>query len=282
MRKLFFIVFCLGCCLISKGQSVYGTTGLLEMPTAEMQNDKTLLIGGTLIDHRVLSRYWSERGEYNPFTYNYYVSITMFPWLEVAYTCTLVKGLYNSQYWPERTWGKFVNQDRSFHFRVRLLEEGRISSWMPQIVLGLNDPGSHSDNGGGSITLGGGNTGNHNFLTRYYLALTKHFTIHGVGILASHISWVKGNGMYDAHYSRPAIGFNFLIGDNAFSNKIAFLKGLNLIGEICPGHDDNLIDPTYNVNVGIGYTFWKDHINLIAELDDGQYFSGGIQFKVHL
>ena len=30
------------------------------------------------------------------------------------------------------------------------------------------------------------------------------------------------------------------------------------------------------------YSIWKDHINLIAELNDGKYFSGGIFFKLHL
>lgn len=35
-------------------------------------------------------------------------------------------------------------------------------------------------------------------------------------------------------------------------------------------------------NVGGTYSIWKDRINLVAELNDGKYFSGGIYFKVCL
>ena len=34
-------------------QAMYGTTGLLHAPTAEMQKDKTILIGGSMIDHNI-------------------------------------------------------------------------------------------------------------------------------------------------------------------------------------------------------------------------------------
>ena len=46
-----------------------------------------------------------------------------------------------------------MNQDRSFHGRLRLWKEGWWKQWTPQIVLGVNDPGSHSDHGGGNITF---------------------------------------------------------------------------------------------------------------------------------
>ena len=106
-------------------QTMYGTTGLLYAPTAEMQKDKTFMVGGSMIDHNIYrSDYWNSHEEYNPYTYNYYLNITIFPWLEVAYTCTLVKGLIGSSGWPQQTWSKFVNQDRSFHGRLRLWKEG--------------------------------------------------------------------------------------------------------------------------------------------------------------
>lgn len=153
-------------------QAMYGTTGLLHAPTAEMQKDKTILIGGSMIDQNIYrSGYWNSHKEYNPYTYNYYLNITFFPWLEVAYTCTLVKGVPG---WPQQTLGKFVNQDRSFHFRLRAWKEGWWKLWTPQIVLGANDPGSHSDHGGGNITFDNADE-NTNHLTRFYLAATKHF-----------------------------------------------------------------------------------------------------------
>ena len=47
-----------------------------------------LHVGGSMIDHNIYrSDYWNSHEEYNPYTYNYYLNITIFPWLEVAYTC---------------------------------------------------------------------------------------------------------------------------------------------------------------------------------------------------
>ena len=273
------LIFCNITTLIA--QNAYGTTGLLRMPTADMQQDKTFMFGGGAIDHRTLSRYWSSF-EYEPHTLNYYVNMTLFPWLEVAYTCTLVKGIHGSSYWPQQTWGKFTNQDRSFHFRLRAWKEGWWKTWTPQIVIGTNDPGSHASNGGGDIDLGGGGSGNHNYLTRYYLAATKHFELSGIGTIGVHAAWIVGKAMSDVHYSRPAVGVNFQLGmkNEGFWPKA--LNGFNLMAEVCPGHADDLYTAAYNMNIGARYQLWKDHINLITELDDGKYFSVGIYFKVHL
>ena len=67
---------------VIKGQAFYGTTGLLHAPTAVMQKDKTVMLGGNMLDVNILSRYWV-RSEYHPYTYNYYINCTLFPWLEV-------------------------------------------------------------------------------------------------------------------------------------------------------------------------------------------------------
>ena len=272
MKKLFIICFL--CLFIHEvnAQSIYGTTGLLRMPTADMQKDKTFMFGVNAIDVHTLPKYWSANDEYTPHTLNYYINITFFPWLEISYTCTLVKGLYNSSYWPPQTWGKFVNQDRSFHGRLRLWKEGWWKEWTPQIVLGANDPGSHEGNGGGDIDFGGGGSGNHNYLTRYYIAATKHFDFNGLGQLGVHGAFIVGKAMTDEHYKRPAFGANFRFATQGeqFWNKA--LNGLNLMAEY----------DARTFNVGGSYTIWKDHINIIAELNDGKYFSGGIFFKVHL
>lgn len=99
----YFYSFIILCCLVTNmlGQHTYGTSGLLYSPTAEMQKDKTVMIGGSMIDHNIYrDAYWNAHDEYKPYTYNYYLNITLFPWLEIAYTCTLVKGIHGSNYWP--------------------------------------------------------------------------------------------------------------------------------------------------------------------------------------
>lgn len=150
----YYCLIILLCCASMKlfGQHLYGTTGLIVAPTAEMQKDKTIMIGGSMIDHNIYrSSYWSNSREYNPYTFNYYLNITIFPWLEVAYTCTLVKGAHDSSYWPQQTWGKFTNQDRSFYGRLRLWKEGWWKQWTPQLVFCANDPGTHKNSSGGGI-----------------------------------------------------------------------------------------------------------------------------------
>ena len=88
----------------AKAQFTYGTTGLLHMPTADMQRDKTFMAGGGYLNSHALPSRWS----YD--TWNYYINITFFPWLEVAYTCNVFN------HWVKR--GKYnvhmINQDRSY------------------------------------------------------------------------------------------------------------------------------------------------------------------------
>ena len=58
----------------------YGTTGLMNLPTADMQRDKTFLAGGNWLNrHATVPRWWYD-------TWNYYINITIFPWLEGSFT----------------------------------------------------------------------------------------------------------------------------------------------------------------------------------------------------
>ena len=85
-------------------------------------------------------------------------------------------------------------------------------------------------------------------------------------------AWVMGRPIHREHYDGGSVGANFRFATQGeqFWNKA--LNGLNLMAEY----------DARTFNVGGSYTIWKDHINIIAELNDGKYFSGGIFFKVHL
>ena len=105
-----------GCLGVSVNQffglrtGIEGTTGLLHAPTADMQRDKTFMFGGNVLDITPLHHYDFDVR----YTFNYYLNITIFPWLEVGYTCTLNYANEGSTYFPEKVWGKYSNQDRSF------------------------------------------------------------------------------------------------------------------------------------------------------------------------
>jgi len=238
------------------------------MPTAEMQKDKTVMLGGSFLNKNVTPECWN----YN--TYNYYINVTFLPFIEVSYACTLNKGKPDG-YWPEETWGKFTNQDRQFSIRLRIIKENQFWKYMPAIVLGGNDittrdwqaTNNKNENSGFGNPLEEGN----GHWSRYYIVLTRHFNFTQIGLFGIHAAYLY-NKREEYHINGPAFGgnFRFTILGNNFLQKT--LNGLNLMTE----YDSRTI------NTGIGYSFWKDHINFVTELNDFKYLSCGIYFKVHL
>ena len=254
MKRWFLSLSLLLCSVLASAQFTYGTTGLLHMPTADMQRDKTFMAGGGYLNSHATPSHWT----YN--TWNYYVNITFFPCLEVAYTCTIFDE------WVRGGKVHMKNQDRSFHGRLRLWKEGWWKPWTPQIVVGVND-----------VTTGGtqdytdmGVDGNGNgYLNRYYLAVTKHFSWYGDwGVHAAYVYNKRGLDKLNG----PAVGvdYHFNLPETSFLNKA--VNGLNLMAE----YDSKF------VNIGARYTFWKDHINIVGELRECKYPSVGMYFKVHL
>lgn len=239
-----------------KAQFTYGTTGLLHMPTADMQRDKTFMIGGSYLNSHAMPARW------NYDTWNYYVNITFFPWLEVAYTCNV----FNE--WVKR--GKYnihmINQDRNFSGRLRLWKEGWWKEWTPQIVIGANDPTTGAGTDYSDMAVEGDGNG---YFNRYYIAATKHISWHGEwGIHAAYVYNKRGKDKLNG----PAIGvdYTFLLPEWSAFHKA--MNGLSLMAE----YDSKF------VNIGARYAFWKDHINVVAELRECRYPSIGVYFKVHL
>ena len=100
MRKILLILVGTLVYMSLYAQFTTGTTGLLNMPTAEMQRDKTFMFGGGFLEKHATPARWT----YN--TLNYYINITLFPWLEVAYDCTLHKAMkcdpvYGCGFWVQ-------------------------------------------------------------------------------------------------------------------------------------------------------------------------------------
>lgn len=240
--------------LTCKAQLTNGVTGLLHMPSADMQRDGTLMIGGNFLNRHNLpnQRWWG----YD--SYNYFLNVTFFGRLEIAYVCTLFKGKQENSFWPEVTWGKFVNQDRHFAGRFQVLKEGEWWKHMPAVVLGVSDPTTGGLFEYTDWAVKGSSNG---FFNRMYLAMTKHFDVR-VGELGVHAAWLY-NRRTDYPLNGPAVGVNF---------KPAFHKELNLIAE----YDSK------TVNVGFTYSMWSDHFNLLFELQDGKYVSAGLVYKVNL
>ena len=265
-------------------QYMYGTTGLLQMPIAEMQRDKTLMFGGSALSPQIIpsQEWWG-----NYYTINYYINVTIFPWLEIGYDCVLVKAKPGIYHWVPSTYGKFVNQDRSFHGRLRVWKEGWWKLWTPQIVLGANDAIGDSWNGG-SFAYPSETTYGNGYWNRYYLAVTKHVIFQNIGELGAHLTWIYST-RFDNNLNSPAIGVNFQLKLKGKSLINKLVNGVNLMVEVVPGYtevNEDLIfnpdSPKYQVNLGMTYSVWKDYINLVGELNRCKYLSAGVFFRVHL
>lgn len=233
----------------ANAQLTYGTTGLLHAPSAEMQRDKTVLLGGNFLNKENTPGTWYYH------TYNYYLNVTFFPWLEVGYTCTLFKaealGLAPYGYTG------FTNQDRYFSLRLRLLKEGQLWKHMPAIVIGTSDPYTESgatENGQISSVDGNG------YFCRFFIAATKHLPI-GSEEIGIHLSYLY-NRRIDYHLNGPAAGISW--------NPSAHPQ-LRLIAEY----------DAKDFNVGATYLLFN-HLHAQVEMQRMKYFSGGICYKIYL
>ena len=94
-----------------QAQYSMGNTGLLNIPTADMQKAGTFMGGGNYLPNGMTP--------FNFNTGNYFVNITFLSFLELSYRCTLLK--------TTRYDGKkgYFQQDRSLSARIRPIEEGK-------------------------------------------------------------------------------------------------------------------------------------------------------------
>ena len=186
--------------LSAKAQFTDGMTGLLNMPSAEMNQSGTFTITNNFLNHHISPARWS----YNTFGYGF--GITFWSRLEVNYVCTIFN----------HNWGKeindiIVNQDRHFNFKVLALREGEFGkSWVPALAFGAGDPltavnyNGYFDEGG--VKDGAGN----GFFQRFYVALSKHFDT-GWGEVGAHLAyqysvrtdWINRNAPCAAVTWRP-------------------------------------------------------------------------------
>lgn len=123
MKKMsFFIIVLLTCVWFSvNGQSSLGVSGLLTVPSAEMQPDGTFMMGGNYLPNAMLpARFGKNTG-------NYYFNLTFLPFMEICYRCTLLKVGERKEHWQ---------QDRSVSLRLQTLKEKK---YIPSVVVGSND-----------------------------------------------------------------------------------------------------------------------------------------------
>ena len=213
-KRILSLVFILTFCLCrAAAQHSMGVTGLMNIPSADMQRDGTVMLGGNYLPKEMLPTHW----DYN--SGNYFVNATFFPWLELAYRCTLMK---------VRETGKW-NQDRSVSIRLRPLKEGK---WWPAIVIGSNDV----------LTTNELNTFKDPGGTRYFSSVfavgTKHFLLggHDWGItIGGHIPFRSAStrkGVFGGVQYRPAFFRDFSLMAEYDSDAVNVGASVRLFGHL--------------------------------------------------
>lgn len=246
MRNYIIVLFAILMPLSVRAQHTYGQTGLLHIPSGEMQADKTVMIGGNFMNEHLTPKTWS----YD--TYNYYVNCTIFPFLELNYVCTLFKARFLG---VEEYVGKnkFTNQDRHFGARLRIVKEGEIFRNMPSIVIGVSDPYTES---GEKINPTDGN----GYFCRFYAAATKHINIGNEEIALTMAYLFNKRNEYSLNGIAAGVSY-----------QPSFHKPLKIIGEY----------DTKDILVGASYLLFN-HLEFTSVLQRFKYFSGGVAYKIYL
>jgi hypothetical protein len=182
----------LGVCAPSHAQTVIGTTGMMNVPTADMRPAGTFDGGVSFIQKELLYK-----KSYN--TYLYYISFTPFSWMEITYRETLLKTRKSA---TDPKVG-FYQQDRSTSIRLRPLKEGE---YWPAVVVAAND--IYSDHGGSKYAC-------------IYGVASKHFPIASVGT-------VEATAGY-AYARKQGTTYDGVMGGLAFAP--AFFPEMRVMGE---------------------------------------------------
>ena len=181
-------------------------------------------------------------------TFSYYLSITPFSWIELGYTCTLLKQVHS----PVYDGHGYEEKDRYFSLKIRPLKEGK---WYPAVAIGCNDiSDSYSlfNLNDDAVEAHFGN---------YYVAASKHicWKRESIGI---HIAYRHFTKQHNAKWNGVVGGITY---------RPSFAPNLR-----------GIIEYTGNeITIGADCLLWK-HLLLQASLQNGKYFSGGICFQMNL
>ena len=258
IRRLSLIVV-LSLCFtgLARAQFADASTGLLQMPTAEMQADGTFMITNNFLNKHATSSRWS----YNTFQYGFAVSF----WgrMEIGYVCTIFNDYW--QGWQSRKGVWMINQDRHFTGRVLLLREGEFGkNWVPALVVGISDPTTGS--GGDYSRMAVSGTGN-GFFNRNFVVLTKHFQT-AWGEVGAHAGY-QFNWRTDYPINAPCVGVNW---KPVWLQDKGILDGLNCIAEF----------DSRTVNMGFIASIWDNRFEAMFELQNFQWINFGLRYKLRI
>jgi hypothetical protein len=231
--------------LVGQAQQYTGTSGMVHIPTGEMQHEGDALIGAHFLNKAMTPDtgflYLGEK--YN--TFDYYLALTPFSWIEMSYVCTERRRAINEQT-GEIQWSK----DRYASVKIQPLKEGK---YWPSVAVGCNDVlTSAFFKDKPDVQL---------YFTNVYVAATKTFTFSGneLGLTVAYRHFFRG---YNAKWNGIVGGISF---------RPSFFPQWRLMAE-------------YTGNeflIGTDVLLWQ-HIRLQASLKDFKHANAGLCLQFNL
>ena len=237
----------------SRAQFADCSTGLLQMPTAEMQEDGTFMITNNFLNkHSLPTSGWN----YNTFQYG--VAVSFWGRVELGYVCTIFNGKWDPRPEEEKTERQriIINQDRHFSGRLCLLREGEFGfGWMPALVIGVSD----FDNGMFKHRNENG------FFSRFYLIASKSFYT-AWGDFGAHLGY-QWSPRIDYRINAPCVGVNW---HPVWLQNHGLLDRLDVIVEF----------DSRTLNIGTIASIWDNHFEAMFELQNFQWVNWGLRYKL--
>lgn len=206
------------------------------------------------------------------YTFGYGIGIVFLPRIEIGYVATII---HEKEYHiPKKEEGaeekiiELINQDQHFYVKLQLLQEGEFGkSWIPALAIGVSDPSTRDPNKDENIDILDFNVADGNgFFNRYYAVATKHFPT-PVGIIGAHLGY-QFNVRKDYPINAPCAAIDW---------KPVWLQKENVISTKFIAEYDSR-----TFNIGFIASLWKDHIEVMVDLQAMKWLSAGIRFKTVL
>lgn len=239
-------------------QQYTGLSGLLQTPSGEMYAEGTVQIGGSYLNKTFSPQVFSYP------TANYYLTATPLRWVELAYTCTLMKSSRYDKYANMVNDGssRYYHQDRYFSIKVQPFREGK---YWPSLVIGANDPITGMESGNSAnVTSGTPGEDDYNGSQYYgnlFVAASKHLDTR-FGEWGVHMAYRRFKRDYNAKWNGITGGVTF---------RPCFARDLRAVVEYT-GNE---------VNLGADWLLWK-HLFVQGILQDGRHPSATACFRMNL
>ena len=231
-----------GCVVFA--QQYTGMTGLLHVPSAEMDTIETLRLGVHALPEDMMPDEMRFEGEKYASS-NWYISAMPLKWLEAGYSFTLMKFRKNLNKNSDEV--GFYSKDRYFSLRLRPLSEGL---YWPSVVIGGNDVIGQRD--GDSYSF---------YFRNFYVAASKHIDL-PFGVVGGHLAYRKWSKSYNNRWDGVVGGITL---------RPSVYSPLRAIAE----YDGD------GINIGTDCVLFR-YVQLQASLMKCRYLSVGAALRIEL